>query len=197
MKTYLETLAQYHLHAEAKFLNGRRRDHGPTRRRHVNISVRDIHYIGKEASELEEQIFLGADDEAMPEYGMERQGYQLLSREVRQDLQRYKPQDVSRATGISLRYVRMIHDGFGRARVEVLERIEDAIATLRCEDTRDVVLIQWAREYHAVSRRQFAQRLGVDRRNLDKVLSGERQPTRDLLRKLHEYKMNPIHSATE
>ena len=187
LKTYLETLAQYHLHAEAKFLNGRRRDHGPTRRRHVNISVRDIHYIGKEASELEEQIFLGADDEAMPEYGMERQGYELLSREVWQDLQGYKPQDVSRATGISLRYVRMIRDGFGRVRVEVLERIEDAIATLRDEGGRNVSLIQWAREYDEVSRREFAQRLGVDRRNLDKALSGKRKPTRELLRRLHAY----------
>lgn len=74
LETYRGALAQYHLYPESKFLNGRRLDRGLTERRHVKISIRDIHYIGKEANELEEQIFLGFDPEAQPDYGMEIRG---------------------------------------------------------------------------------------------------------------------------
>jgi hypothetical protein len=71
LETYRGALAQYHLYSESKFLNGRRLDPGLTVRRHVKINARDIHYIGKEANELDEQIFLGFDLEAQPDYGME------------------------------------------------------------------------------------------------------------------------------
>jgi hypothetical protein len=73
-----EALAQYHLYPESKFLNGRHRDRGPTQRRHVKIGITDIHYIGKEANELEEQVFFGFDPEAQPEYGMEDEAYPRL-----------------------------------------------------------------------------------------------------------------------
>lgn len=49
LETYREALAQYHLYPETKFLNGRRRDHGPTVRRHVKIGDRySLHRQGSQ-----------------------------------------------------------------------------------------------------------------------------------------------------
>jgi hypothetical protein len=70
LMTYAETLAQYHLQPEAKFLNGEHTDAGRTLRRHV-IATRILH-IGKEANKWEEQYFLGPGEEANVEYGVGR-----------------------------------------------------------------------------------------------------------------------------
>ena len=68
--TYAEALAQYHLRPEAKFLNGDFCDRGRTERRHV-IATQIVH-IGKEANKWEEQHFLGEDEDAEIEYGVDQ-----------------------------------------------------------------------------------------------------------------------------
>lgn len=65
--TYAESLAQYHLHPENKFLNGDFLDTGMTLRRHVQAT--GICNIGKEANDLERQVKLGYDKSAQPAYG--------------------------------------------------------------------------------------------------------------------------------
>ena len=67
--TYAEALAQYHLRPEVKFLNGDFCDRGRTERRHV-IATQIIH-IGKEANKWEERYFLGEDEDAEIEYGVD------------------------------------------------------------------------------------------------------------------------------
>jgi len=52
LKTYAETLAQYHLSPEPKFANARYFDRGQTKRRHVVAS--DVRLIGKEGNRVEE-----------------------------------------------------------------------------------------------------------------------------------------------
>ena len=54
---------------EAKFLNGEYCDRGRTERRHV-VAAQILH-IGKEANKWEEQYFLGEDDDAEIEYGVD------------------------------------------------------------------------------------------------------------------------------
>lgn len=51
LETYAETLAQYHLHPENKFLGGDYFDIGPTQRRHIKVS--GFKHIGKEAHNWE------------------------------------------------------------------------------------------------------------------------------------------------
>lgn len=68
LKTYAETLAQYHLHPESKFLNGSYGDKGTTQRRHVQMS--GVCNIGKESNDWETQAVLGFDPDAAPDYGM-------------------------------------------------------------------------------------------------------------------------------
>ena len=68
LKTYAETLAQYHLHPESKFLNGSYGNKGTTLRRHVQMS--GVHNIGKESNDWEAQAILGYDPDAAPDYGL-------------------------------------------------------------------------------------------------------------------------------
>ena len=70
LMTYAETLAQYHLRPESKFLRAEHIDRGRTERRHV-IAAQILH-IGKEANKWEEQYFLGSDDDAEIEYGIDQ-----------------------------------------------------------------------------------------------------------------------------
>ena len=70
LKTYAEALAQYHLRPEAKFLNGEYCDRGRTERRHI-VATQLVH-IGKEANKWEEQHFLGPDEDAEIEYGVDQ-----------------------------------------------------------------------------------------------------------------------------
>jgi hypothetical protein len=52
LKTYSETLGQYHLSPEGKFFNGRFLDQGRTERRHVVAT--ELVLIGKEANQVGE-----------------------------------------------------------------------------------------------------------------------------------------------
>lgn len=67
LATYADALAQYHIHPEAKFLNGRFLDRGATLRRHVRMIA--THHIGKEAHDLERQAYIGLEPDAIPAYG--------------------------------------------------------------------------------------------------------------------------------
>jgi hypothetical protein len=63
----LSTIVHEYLnHPETKFRNGQQT--GKMQRRHLHIHRGRIHYIGKEADELEETGILGADDESYVEY---------------------------------------------------------------------------------------------------------------------------------
>ena len=68
LKTYADTLAQYHLHPESKFLNGSYGEKGTTLRRHVQMS--GTFNIGKESNDWETQAVLGFDPDAAPDYGI-------------------------------------------------------------------------------------------------------------------------------
>ena len=67
LKSYADSIRQYHLQPENKFLNGNWINSGPTIRRHL-LAIRVMH-IGKEANDLERQATLGYDHAAQPAYG--------------------------------------------------------------------------------------------------------------------------------
>jgi hypothetical protein len=69
------SITQYHLRPESKFLNGDFCDHGRTERRHV-VATQILH-IGKEANKWEEQYFLGEDEDAEIEYGVDQSNASL------------------------------------------------------------------------------------------------------------------------
>ena len=186
LETYREALAQYHLYPETKFLNGGYRDRGPTVRRHVKIELTDIHYIGKEANELDEQVSLGFDPEVQPEYGMESEAYAKLLANVRGALTSYYLEAASKATGVSIRYLRKIRDGLANATVAILTRIGSAVPALEASHIQAVAyeqrLLAWARsECDRIGLRPLASRLRTDPANLAKVLRMKRRASRALL----------------
>jgi hypothetical protein len=60
------TVRDYLNHAESKFRNGQRT--GKMKRRHLYIQIAHIHYIGKEADEIEETEVLGVSDRCYVQY---------------------------------------------------------------------------------------------------------------------------------
>jgi hypothetical protein len=59
-------MREYLDHPESKFLNGAHT--GKMKRRHLHIQKAHIHYIGKEADQIEQTEILGVDDESYMEY---------------------------------------------------------------------------------------------------------------------------------
>jgi hypothetical protein len=167
-------------------LNGQYRDIGPTVRRHVKIEATDIHYIGKEANELDEQVFLGFDPEAQPEYGIEGEAYVELLAQARQAVDKYKPPAISEITGISTRHLRNIRNGASNATMATLKIIEFAIPAIKVRQaevqSHNQQLLEWARdEGDRIGVRELARRLRTDPANLAKALAGRRCPSRALL----------------
>lgn len=80
LQTYAETVAQYHLHPESKFLGGDFVERGTTRRRHIRAC--GIRHIGKEANELDRQQVVGADSELDPDYGLAADAIEQLRSDV-------------------------------------------------------------------------------------------------------------------
>jgi hypothetical protein len=146
----------------------------------------DIHYIGKETNELEEQVFIGFDPEAQLEYGMEADAYSNLLARVKEFLTAHRLTDVSAAVGVSAQYLRRIRDGAPNVRVEILKRIENAMRTVEAvqaaEGDREQRLLDWARaERDRIGLRRLAAKLRADPANLGKVLGGSRGASHTLL----------------
>ena len=102
LKSYRDTLAQYHLHPESKFHNGDYADRGFTRRRHVRAMVTE--YIGKEANRWEEQLHLGLDLEAQTEYKLSPEGRESVLEAARRaaDIRGRGQRELAATTGVSL-----------------------------------------------------------------------------------------------
>jgi hypothetical protein len=189
LETYRGALAQYHLYPESKFLNGRHLDRGLTTRRHVKISVRDIHYIGKEANELEEQLFTGFSPDALPDYGMESEAYAELQTTVQGAVKEYELPTISKATGISVRYLRAMRDDVTNVTLATLKRVERAIPEIAASQSEKLrseqQWLDWVRaECGRIGLRPLAKRLREDPSNLAKLIAGERSIPRSLLIRL-------------
>jgi hypothetical protein len=103
LKTYLDSLAQYHLHPETKFLNGDYTDAGITQRRH--IQVKSIQHIGKEANKWEEQFFTGLNPDAQIEYGMCAKEKTEMLETVLQAIKRYGAKPMADISKLSQRHI--------------------------------------------------------------------------------------------
>src|SRR5262249_14011704 len=102
LATYREVLCDYHLHAEAKFLNSEPLDRGRTMRQPVRAI--GIELIGKEANRWEEQFFLGEDEVAQVSYGQlpaSDDFHERLSRLVKQ----FGLSHVAEVAGVSPRWL--------------------------------------------------------------------------------------------
>lgn len=106
LKSYRESLAQYHLHPENKFANGDYTNSGAMQRRHIEASL--ICHIGKEANRWEEQLHLGYDTSAQLDYGVgERAGREAI-REIQGIADLIGVSSLSKTAGLSRQYISSI-----------------------------------------------------------------------------------------
>jgi hypothetical protein len=126
LKTYAESLADYHLHPEAKFLNGDYLDRGPTVRRHVQAA--GIRYIGKEANRWEEQFYLGYDPETQIEYEAGKDGAEQLRATFCEAASRFGQRRFAAAAGVSREQLRAIIEGRAKPRKQTVKLLLQAIS---------------------------------------------------------------------
>ncbi len=183
LKTNLESLAQYHLHPETKFLNGDFLDKGKTQRRH--IVVKSVQHIGKEANKWEEQFYTGLDPDAQIEYGIcpERKGEMLQN--VVQAITTFGAKNIADAAKLSEKYVFEVGKGRRNPSEKVIARLHSAVKALEAARGSEEGLRQRIRELmdeRDISIRGLAAALELDASNLAKILSGERSAGDQLFR---------------
>jgi hypothetical protein len=196
LKTYREALAQYHLHPEAKFLDANYLDRGPTKRRHIQAMA--INLIGKEADQLEEQVYLGVDPEAEIDYGLVRPDEDLWAR-VRQAIKAHGLRAVSRAAGVSRERVSAMTRRSARVRIKTKNKIARGIAALDAAHTHLEVestsLLDDARRYCAqIGLRCFAKKIGMNPGSASRMLRLKRPMTRSAVQKLMRV-LRPSHNS--
>jgi hypothetical protein len=131
LKTYAETLSDYHIHPESKFLNGDYFDRGPTRRRHVFISTRHVQHIGKEADRLEERVYLFEDPEGVIDYGKSQFATRDNLAALKQARREFTATAIAQASGKSRKEVTRILAGTVTATKRTWSALARGIAILR------------------------------------------------------------------
>lgn len=197
LKTYRDALAQYHLHPEAKFLNGAHLDIGKTQRRH--IVVKSIRYIGKEANKWEEQYHTGVDEEAQLEYGISADDRAAMLDIIKQAISTHGIRAVAKASRLSAKHVTNIIRGNHIPPTKTIGKLHTVALRLNKEHFATQAAIIKAKQLldsKTITLRKLAEKLGVDHSNLGKLLSKKRFSTKALAR-LHAFLKEQTHEMAQ
>ena len=174
LKTYAQTLAQYHLHPESKFLNGDYLDMGTTLRRHVQMS--GVFHIGKESNDWEVQAALGFDPDTAPGYGISQTELAAIPARLQALSKVTGNHDLAQQVGISVSKLSLLKSSKGNWR-EMAARISpDLMVKLEC-DAQTIIAkshSEMAELREAVARnglRVTAKKLGIDHSNLRRKMN--------------------------
>jgi plasmid maintenance system antidote protein VapI len=176
LATYREALSDYHLHAEAKFLNAEPFDRGRTIRQPVRATA--VELIGKEANRWEEQFYLGEDEEAQIVYGLLPASdafHNRLSRFVN----RFGLSRVAEWAGVSRPVLTKLCRSKAAPTHRTRERLEEAFVILDGHEAKERAqkkkMHERLKERAAeIGHNQLAAELEVDRANLSAMLAGRR-----------------------
>ena len=176
LSTYREALCDYHLHAEAKFLNGDRFDRGRTQRQPVRATA--IELIGKEANRWEEQFFLGENEEAQIVYGLVPASDDFHDRLAR-FIGCFGLSQVAEWAGVSRPSLTKLFKTKAAPTNRMREKLEAAFAILEGREAKErarqeEVLKGLKQRAAEVGQKQLAAELGVDRGNLSAMLAGRK-----------------------
>ena len=173
LKTYAETLAQYHLHSESKFLNGSYGDKGTTLRRHVQMS--GVCNIGKESNDWEKQAVLGFDPDAAPDYGLSPDEIATIPARLAALTNTLGTKNVAQSLRISNAVLTQLKSAKGNWRNAASKISPDLIVQLENEAS-----VSFDRKHHEMAElrnaieieglRTVARKLGVDPSNLRRHL---------------------------
>jgi transcriptional regulator with XRE-family HTH domain len=176
LKTYIESLSQYHLHPETKFLNGDYTDKGMTQRRHIRVKA--IQHIGKEANKWEEQYFTGYDPEAQIEYGICSDQNNKMLESIINTIKIYGTKSMAKVSKLSERYILKVYNNKAKPSNAVIKKLYSAIEILDNLKNEEQELIQKINKNIAeknISIRNIAREISLDPSNLAKILSGHRK----------------------
>lgn len=183
LKSCRELLAQYHLHSESKFENGEYLDTGFTSRRHIIVD--GIEHIGKEANHLEEQFYLGRDENAQLVYGMAKADFQKFSARILQDAKQFSRQELAAVTKYSVRQLSRLFSGEVKPNAEIVLRIQRAIETFKGENQERKEILSTAKIICGqIGLRKFAKLARVDAANLSHYFNDRRKISQASLAKL-------------
>jgi hypothetical protein len=176
LATYREVLSDYHLHAEAKFLNGEPFDRGRTQRQPVRATA--IELIGKEANRWEEQFYLGEDEDAQISCGLLPSSdtfHDRLGRFIR----KFGLARVAEVAGVSRPPLTKLFKTKGTPTKRMREKLEEAFTVLdgmeaKEREKQEKTLERLKQRVAEVGQKQLAAELGVDRGNLSAMLAGRR-----------------------
>jgi len=173
LKSYWFALAQYHLHPESKFLNADFVDRGTTHRRHIQMT--GVRHIGKEANKLEEQMFLGVDEDAEADYGISPEQVMALVDELRELAKSLGRKPVANAIGISVASLSIVFSRktFGsaahvRAALAAIPRLKDEAEAQASVYSERLYALRQSVEIHGL--RGAARLHGFDPSNLRRML---------------------------
>ncbi|RIJ66172.1 hypothetical protein D1604_09620 [Brevundimonas sp. LPMIX5] len=174
LKSYGETLAQYHIQPESKFLNADYLDRGVTTRRHVRMIA--TRHIGKESNDWERQAILGWDAEAQPDYGIGNDDRSRLAEALAAfvaDVGLAKAATALRTNPARLKSIMTLAGGRNAERVvrSIATRLPAALEThaSACRD-RDAERQVFREIVGREGLRETARKLGVDPSNLRRKL---------------------------
>ena len=183
LKTYQETLAQYHLHPESKFDNGEFWDIGVTKRKHILVTA--IEHIGKEANRLQDELYPRRDEDAQVHYGLSNDDFQKLSAQVLQDSKTVSRQELAAISKYSVRELSRLLSGEVKPTRQAIVRIQKATEAIKTEEQdKEAVLSKAKIISEKIGLRQFAQLAGIDAANLSHYFNGRRKISPESLAKL-------------
>lgn len=189
LKTNNESLAQYHLHPETKFLNGNFLDKGITKRRHIFVTA--INYIGKEANKWEEQFYTGLNDEAQIEYGLCSSKKNEMLNYILKGIEEYCSNELAAIAALSPRYILNVANGNSSPSISSLFKLYQGVKYLDAKREKEQKILNEISEAiieRNMSVRALAQELKIDPSNLSKLLGGKRKNT-EHLKYIHAYLM--------
>jgi hypothetical protein len=169
LQSYAQTLAQYHLHTESKFIGGDYLESGTTRRRHIHVT--GIRHIGKEADEWERQAVLGLDDEAVTDFGLTAEKVAELDGKLAELVAGLSMSKAAKAVSISPAKLRSILSGGASTEKSLASAIAsrlpaafDLLELERTKQTRELLRLRCLID--TLGLRRAARQLGLDPSNL-------------------------------
>lgn len=174
LKPYADTLAQYHLQPESKFLNGNFTDRGTTLRRHVEMT--ETNHIGKESHDWERQAMIGLSVDSEIGYGIAAGERKELVEKLREFMTECGERKAAVMLGVSVSRLKRFASG---AEGREIDRLARAIAAklpaalaLRAKLSHDryAELHSLSEEVNSDGLRAVARRLGIDPSNFRRML---------------------------
>lgn len=177
LKSYAQSIAQYHLSDEAKFLGGQKDQSGTLQRRHVEAFA--VRHIGKEAHNWEEDFFTGADRDTALRYEDGIFDPERVSLKIASGCRKFGTRELNRVSGVGDKVIEKIINGQIHSFRTQAIRLFQSVYLLEIEISQTSIReARYLDELRARSDEigipELATQLGVDASNLSKMLKGQK-----------------------